>query len=249
MADDLLSLRMLVVAAVASQRELWQKGAAMASVPVDFVTAEDAAGAASVLKKMGADICVIDGALPEDDREAVAAAARKVEPPPLVFASVAPGVKRPSNVDAPLARPKNADEACKLVELCVRAKIPTRVLIVDDSGTMRSIVRKILSASRFTLNVQEVSEGAKALEQLDGGRCDLVFLDYNMPGLNGIETLAQIKQTAPNVSVVIMTSTVSDTIIARAQAAGALAFLKKPFYPADIDTVLERHFGLQATLS
>lgn len=249
MADDLLSLRMLIVAAVPSQRELWQKGAAMASVPVDFVTAEDSAGAASVLKKMGADICVIDGALPEEERAVVTAAARKIEPSPLVFASLARGIKRPSDVDAGLARPKNADEASKLVELCVRAKIPTRVLIVDDSSTMRSIVRKILSASRFTLNVQEVSEGEKALEQLNSGRYDLVFLDYNMPGLNGIETLTQIKRSVPNVSVVIMTSAVSDSVIARAQAAGALAFLKKPFYPADIDTVLERHFGLQATLS
>ena len=130
----------------------------------------------------------------------------------------------------------------------MRAKIPTRVLIVDDSSTMRSIVRKILSASRFALNVQEASEGAAALEQLGSGRFDLVFLDYNMPGLNGIETLSQIKRTTPNISVVIMTSMVNDAVISGAQAAGALAFLKKPFYPADIDTVLERHFGLQATL-
>jgi CheY-like chemotaxis protein len=246
MTDDLLSLRMLIVAAVPSQRDLWQKGAAMASVPVEFVTAEDFAGAASVLKKMGADICVIDGALSEDDRAAVADAARRIEPAPLLFASVAPGVKRPTDVDAALARPKNADEACKLVERCVRAKIPTRVLIVDDSNTMRSIVRKILAASRFALDIQEVSQGAAALELLGSGRFDLVFLDYNMPGLNGIETLAQIKRTNSNVSVVIMTSAVSNAVIKRAQEAGALAFLKKPFYPADIDTVLERHFGLQA---
>lgn len=248
MVDDLLSLRMLIVAAVPAQRELWQKGAAMASLPVEFVTAEDSTGAASVLKKIGTDICVIDGALPEQDRAAVAAAARKIEPPPLLFASVAPGVKRPGDVDAALARPKNAEEACKLVEICVRAKIPTRVMIVDDSSTMRSIVRKILSASRFALDPHEVSEGATALDELGSGRFDLVFLDYNMPGLNGIETLKQIKRTTPNVSVVIMTSAVSEQVIRRARAAGALAFLKKPFYPADIDTVLERHFGLQAAL-
>jgi CheY-like chemotaxis protein len=42
----------------------------------------------------------------------------------------------------------------------------------------------------------------------------------------------------------MMTSTASDALIQRAQNAGALAFLKKPFYPADIDTVIERHYGL-----
>ena len=42
----------------------------------------------------------------------------------------------------------------------------------------------------------------------------------------------------------MMTSTVDASIAERARVAGALAFLKKPFYPADIDAVLERHYGL-----
>jgi len=105
-------------------------------------------------------------------------------------------------------------------------------------------VRKILSASRFAFDVHEASEGISALEQLGTGNFGLVFLDYNMPGFNGIETLSEIKRLAPHVSVVMMTSAASDALIQRAQAAGALAFLKKPFYPADIDTVIERHYGL-----
>ena len=52
------------------------------------------------------------------------------------------------------------------------------------------------------------------------------------------------KRIAPQISVVMMTSTASSAVINRAQATGALAFLKKPFYPADIDTVIERHYGL-----
>jgi FixJ family two-component response regulator len=47
--------------------------------------------------------------------------------------------------------------------------------------------------------------------------------------------------------VVMMTSTLDNAIADRAHAAGALAFLKKPFYPADIDNVLERFYGLRAT--
>ena len=131
----------------------------------------------------------------------------------------------------------------------MRGKIPTRVLVVDDSSTTRSIVRKILSVSRFALDVHEASEGIAALEKLGTGRYGLVFLDYNMPGFNGIETLSEIKRLAPNVSVVMMTSTVNNAVVNRAQASGALAFLKKPFYPADIDTVLERHFGLHMPLA
>ena len=120
-----------------------------------------------------------------------------------------------------LTKPTNVDDARKLAEICVRAKIPTRVLIVDDSGTMRSIVRKILSASRFALDIHEAAEGIAALNQLRGGNFGIVFLDYNMPGLNGIETLSEIKRESPNVAVVMMTSTVDNAIADRARSGRA----------------------------
>ncbi len=143
-----------------------------------------------------------------------------------------------------LTKPANVDEARNLTEICIRAKIPTKVLVVDDSGTMRSIVRKILSASRYSLEVHEAAEGIAALNELRDGTFGLVFLDYNMPGLNGFETLSEIKRENPNVAVVMMTSTIDNAIADRAHAAGALAFLKKPFYPADIDMMLQRYYGL-----
>ncbi|MGI8524764.1 MAG: response regulator [Pseudolabrys sp.] len=76
-------------------------------------------------------------------------------------------------------------------------------------------------------------------------KADIVMLDYNMPGFNGFETLSEIKRVVPRVAVVMMTSTLDETLAKRARASGAIAFLKKPFYPADIDAVLDRHFGLK----
>ena len=73
----------------------------------------------------------------------------------------------------------------------------------------------------------------------------MVFLDYNMPGLNGLETLAMIKRDCPGTEVVMITSALDDGVAARALSAGAIGFLKKPFYPADIDEILARHYGLQ----
>jgi DNA-binding NarL/FixJ family response regulator len=61
-----------------------------------------------------------------------------------------------------------------------------------------------------------------------------------MPGFNGIETLTEIKRVAPQVNVVIMTSTESLRLAAQAQALGAAGFLRKPFYPTDIDEILDR---------
>jgi CheY-like chemotaxis protein len=107
---------------------------------------------------------------------------------------------------------------------------------------MRSIVCKILAGSRFVLEVSEAEEGQDALTKIANG-CDLVLLDCNMPGIDGFETLAQIRQVAPRVDVVMMTATEDEAMSGRAQASGAVAFLKKPFYPADIDAVITRIYG------
>ena len=99
---------------------------------------------------------------------------------------------------------------------------------------------------RRTLRAQGRSA---ALERLRTEKFGIVFLDYNMPGLNGFETLLEIKRESPNVAVVMMTSTLDNAIADRANAAGALAFLKKPFYPADVDALLERYYGLNVPRS
>jgi CheY-like chemotaxis protein len=125
--------------------------------------------------------------------------------------------------------------------------MPSHVLVVDDSATMRNIVRKLLTGIRFPLEIAEAEEGIAALKQIASGRFDFVFLDYSMPGLNGIETLSEIKRQYPKVQVVIMTSVQDEAVAERARAAGAAAFLRKPFYPADIDAVLQGIYGLRAS--
>ena len=243
MSAEFVSLRMLMIAPAHPDQELWRKAAAMASFPIHFATHE-ATAAAGALAKDGADICVLDASLPDAEKLAVIKDARAAKPAPLVFVSASHGSVRHDGVDGMLAKPASIDDARRLVEICIRAKFPTRVLIVDDSGTMRSIVRKILSASHFGLDMHEAADGIAALEQLRSARFGLVFLDYNMPGLNGLDTLAEIKRASPNVAVVMMCSTLDSGIADRAHAAGVLAFLKKPFYPSDIDKVLERFYGL-----
>jgi CheY-like chemotaxis protein len=245
MSGELVSIRLLYVAAALPQQDRWQQGAALASVPVEFFAAT-AAVATATLSRGGVEICLVDSALPEAECARVIAAARAVEPRPFIGACAPRASERVPGVDRVLARPNSAEEAGRLIELCLRVKIPTRVLIVDDSITMRSIVRKILSASRYALEVHEASEGVAALNQLRSASFGMVFLDYNMPDINGIETMADIKRANPGVSVIMMTSTLDNAIADRARTAGVLAFLKKPFYPADVDALLERHFGLPA---
>ncbi len=243
MSDDLVTLRMLLVAAGRPHQDLWREGVALASVPIDFEAA-NAAAAKAALRKGGVDICVLDAELDDADMASVIKVARVAESAPLVFVSAPSGNVRPDNIDGALTKPANADDARKVVEICIRAKMPTPVLIVDDSDTMRSIVRKILAASRFDLDIHEAEDGSAALEQLRKGKFGVVFLDYGMPALNGADILLGIKRESPNVAIVMMTPALRRGASGRPHLSGALAFLKKPFYPADVDAVLRRYFGL-----
>ncbi len=158
--------------------------------------------------------------LADADKASVIKAARAKQPAPLIFVSAPRGSARPDNIDGALPIPVNADDARKLVEICIRAKMPTRVLIVDDSDTMRSIVRKILAASRFALDIHEAEDGSAALDQLRNGNFGMVFLDYNMPGLNGADILLGIKRESPNVAIVMMTSALDNGTSGRAAFVG-----------------------------
>jgi CheY-like chemotaxis protein len=71
---------------------------------------------------------------------------------------------------------------------------------------MRGIVRKILAASRFELDIHEAADSTAALDQLRNGSFGMVFLDYNMPRLNGANILLGIKHESPDVAIVMMSS-------------------------------------------
>jgi CheY-like chemotaxis protein len=250
MSGDLLLLRVLAVSASGTDRDLLRRAAGAIAVPVDVLGADSRHAAARLLAAGDVDIVLVDAAMPLADRTAITAAARAAKSQPFVILTRAPANATAEEADDAEAdgvagKPADLSAAQALLECCVRVGLPARVLVVDDSKTMRGIVRKILSASRFRLEIAEVREGIEALKQIGSGRFDLVILDYNMPGLNGVETLSEIKRQHPSLGVIMMSSTPDAAVAERARAAGAAAFLKKPFYPSDIDAVLYAMVGLR----
>ncbi len=243
MSGDLVSLRMLLIAAPGPQQDIWREAAVMASLPIDF-DGVDAAAAKVALAKGGVDICMLDAALSDDDRAGVIRAARRIKNlAPLVFLS-APRRNAPrDNIDGVLPSPADEADARKLIEICIRARLPTQVLIAGDSDALRGILRKILEASPFGLDIQEAVDSGAALAKLRRNTVGLVFLDANMPGLNGADTLMAIKRQNPDVKIVLMDNAIGETAAERHRLARVLV-LKKPFYQADIDGVLKRYYGL-----
>ncbi|MET0921650.1 MAG: response regulator [Xanthobacteraceae bacterium] len=246
MTGDLVSVRVLAISGSAAERELWRRAAGQIAVPIDIIEVENAAAAckALALSVQDIDVAFLDSEL-ADKAAFIEAAQAARQRPFVILVGAANGAPAAPGIDGGVSKPATLDQAKAMIGRCVRVRLPSRVLVVDDSATMRSIVRKLLSATRFRLEIAEAEDGIQALKQIGVGRFDLVVLDYNMPGLNGVETLSEIKRQYPRVGVVIMSSAQDEGVAERARAAGAAAFLKKPFYASDIDAVLHSVYGLQ----
>jgi CheY-like chemotaxis protein len=245
MTDELLSIRAILLSASQNDHDLFRQAASATLVPIEIVECKSVAAACQAIGD-GADLVFIDGAIAGvATARVIAAACAQAKPPFLVLLAAPDAAVEPLTTDAVAAKPARIEEARRLVERSARIRRPSRVLVVDDSSTMRSIVRKILGATRFPFEVSEAAEGATALKLAAEREFDIVFLDYNMPGFSGLETLAEFRREKRRMTVVVMSSAQDATLAERVHAQRA-AFLKKPFFPADIETVLTRHYGLTA---
>lgn len=104
------------------------------------------------------------------------------------------------------------------------------ILIVDDSGAVRSVVRKLLTQLGFH-NLDEASDGEAALAKISEKQFDLVISDWNMDPMSGqvlLENVRSNKQYA-NLPFIMMTGDPSIEKIVKAKHAGVTCFINKPF--------------------
>ncbi len=104
-----------------------------------------------------------------------------------------------------------------------------RALIVDDSRFVRSYLRGMLEENGIVC--EEAADGRAGLEQLRGeNRFDLALVDWNMPVMNGLEMLKQLRAEGFNdLKVLMVTTEAENGYIVRALEAGADEYLMKPF--------------------
>ena len=120
------------------------------------------------------------------------------------------------------------------------------VLIVDDSTPMRAVIKKVVKASGFNLGrIFEASNGKEALDLLEREWLDLVLTDYNMPEMDGLELLDEMKknESLMSIPVVVITTEGSKQRVEEFLDKGALAYIKKPFSPEEIKHKLNRIMG------
>ncbi|GAA5234043.1 chemotaxis protein CheY [Verticiella sediminum] len=118
-----------------------------------------------------------------------------------------------------------------------------KILVVDDFPTMRRIVRNLLKELGFE-NVDEAEDGQMALDKLRGSNFDFVVSDWNMPNLDGLAMLKQIRADPALAKLPVLMVTAEakkDNIVAAAQA-GASGYVVKPFTAATLEEKLNKIF-------
>ena len=104
------------------------------------------------------------------------------------------------------------------------------ILVVDDSRIMRNIVKNIFAEIKIPCTYIEAENGKKALQLLETNKVDLVFLDWNMPEMDGLEFLKKVR-SMPNydkIPVIMITSESAKYNVVEALDAGVTDYIVKP---------------------
>jgi DNA-binding NtrC family response regulator len=117
-------------------------------------------------------------------------------------------------------------------------KIPT-ILVVDDDPGMRTYMNTLLEANHYRVVLAD--GGTDAISRIQRGLSpDLVFLDVNMPGLDGIETLEEMRKLGHSLKIVMVSCVSEINKVVRAMQLGAEDYLTKPVNRADLENALRR---------
>lgn len=111
--------------------------------------------------------------------------------------------------------------------------LATKVIIVDDSPSLRATLHHILKEEGYEV-VAELADGSKLDKSIADLNADIVCLDFNLPGRDGLELLREIGARHPKVAVIMITGVTDPAVHVAATEAGAAGFLSKPIAPAQI---------------
>ncbi len=103
----------------------------------------------------------------------------------------------------------------------------TTILIVDDSKLARIVMGKAITALQPDWRRLEAGDAEGALKTLENEPVDVVMLDFNMPGRNGLELAEDLRARFPSMPIALATANVQDEVVSRASSAG-VAFVPKP---------------------
>lgn len=115
-----------------------------------------------------------------------------------------------------------------------------RALVIDDSKSVRAIISKTLRERMLCTDIVEADDGDVGIEKFEGQKFDVVILDWEMPRMNGIEVLRQIRITDITTPVIMATANTEIDHMVKAFDAGATNFISKPFQPDELAELVKQ---------
>lgn len=244
-------LKVLVADDSTSIHHVFEEIASQSSIPFDLVCVQDGQQCMEALQRGGIHLAFIDVNMPQMSGMEAVGKARNFGNKTFVTLMSANANQRRMQLAQQLkvydflAKPFDFDQVMAILKTYCRVTVPSSALVVDDSATVRRIIKKVFANSIFNIDVTEAGDGQTALDYCETGEFDVVFLDCNMPGLAGTQTLEQLLERDPGVKVIMISGERNEARRRWALDRGAFAFLYKPFNAADIDRELHALFGLR----
>jgi len=113
-----------------------------------------------------------------------------------------------------------------------------KIIVIDDEPSVLESFKMILKIKDY--DVTTFPDGPSALAGIEKGKYDLAFVDYKLPGMDGLEVLKKIKELDSAIEVIIVTAYATESSHANAITLGALEYLRKPFLMEEIYELVER---------
>lgn len=124
------------------------------------------------------------------------------------------------------------------MEICPGTSRRPSILVVDDEPSMLTYTRALLESSNYS--VETASSGEEALRKLRRAAPDLMLVDMQMPAMNGLQTILACKQLVPDQRIVMVSCVTEISNVVQAVRLGALDYLTKPVFKAELDAVVTR---------
>ena len=109
-----------------------------------------------------------------------------------------------------------------------------RIVVIDDSKLMRSMLRVILEQAGYDVEVWEEVTAAEIPERIQAGNPDLVITDYQMPGSNGLTVARMARKTKPGLPVIVVTATRDPAVLDALKRVNVTHILHKPVHAEDL---------------
>jgi len=246
------SIRMLIADDSYATQQLLTEAARASKLPLRLSSTDNGHDCLTLLNGSDIDLAFIDVHMPELSGTEAFWTARKQGIKTFVTLMSSPPAPEAVEVAIKLQayeflfKPFAANDALSIIKTYARVSSPNKVLIVDDSSAVRQLVQKIIHGSIFNCEITGAGNGETALTLARTSEFDVVFLDYNMPGMDGLATMKRLMLIQPSINVVMISAEHDEAREKQAVDCGACAFLHKPFNSRDVDRVLHTAFGLRS---